>query len=166
MDSMLTKNQIIYYYYFAVFSFHRKDEFKIECPSVGEINKILIGHNNKGTGPGWFLDRILVEDLNEHRIYEFPCNRWLATDEDDGQISRFLFPKKGGSSTPMPTDGKIKFILFCFVLIEHFCRIFFSIQMKVCTRGKSRCSLSLSVLELFNVLFLHVFLSLLLRYSV
>jgi hypothetical protein len=53
------------------------------------------------------LDRILIEDLNEHRIYEFPCNKWLATDEDDGQTSRFLFPKKrtgGGGSAP--TGGK------------------------------------------------------------
>ena len=30
--------------------------------------------------------------------YVFPCERWLATDEDDGQISRELLPadeKKG-----------------------------------------------------------------------
>jgi hypothetical protein len=54
------------------------------------------------------LDRILVEDLDEHRIYEFPCNRWLATDEDDGQISRFLLPKKGtdGGKNSGPTGGK------------------------------------------------------------
>jgi len=95
---------------FFIFSFifNRKDEFIIECPTVGELNKILIAHNNKGAAPGWFLDRILVEDLNEHRIYEFPCNRWLSTDEDDGQISRFLLPKKGpyGGGNSGPTGGK------------------------------------------------------------
>lgn len=85
---------------------NRKDEFVIECPSVGEINKILIAHNNKGTAPGWFLDRIIVEDLNENRIYEFPCNKWLATDEDDGQISRYLFPKGGKGNDRIPTGGK------------------------------------------------------------
>lgn len=84
----------------------RKDEFTIECPSVGEINKILIAHNNKGSAPGWFLDRIIIEDLNENRIYEFPCNKWLATNEDDGQISRYLFPKKKGGTDQMPTGGK------------------------------------------------------------
>lgn len=84
----------------------RKDEFTIECPTVGEINKILIAHNNKGTAPGWFLDRIIIEDLNEKRIYEFPCNKWLATDEDDGQISRYLFPKKKGDSDKIATGGK------------------------------------------------------------
>jgi len=91
----------------SFFISNRKDEFTIECLNVGELNKILIAHNNKGRAPGWFLDRILIEDLNEHRIYEFPCNKWLATDEDDGQTSRFLFPKKrtgGGGSAP--TGGK------------------------------------------------------------
>ena len=84
----------------------RKDEFTIECPSVGEINKILIAHNNKGNAPGWFLDRIIIDDLNEKRIYEFPCNKWLATDEDDGQISRYLFPKKKGDNDKIATGGK------------------------------------------------------------
>lgn len=28
----------------------------------------------------------------EHRRYYFPCNRWLAVDEDDGQIARELVP--------------------------------------------------------------------------
>ncbi|CAF2355156.1 unnamed protein product [Rotaria sp. Silwood2] len=83
----------------------QKDEFTIECSSVGEINKILIAHNNKGSGPGWFLDRIIIVDLAENRTYEFPCYKWLATDEDDGQISRFLFPKKGGADDKHPTAG-------------------------------------------------------------
>ena len=75
------------------FYFNRKDEFTIECPNVGILNKILIQHNNEGVGPGWFLDRILIEDINAHHIYEFPCNKWLAKDEDDKQIARVLFPK-------------------------------------------------------------------------
>ncbi len=53
------------------------------------------------------MDRILIEDLDERRIYEFPCNKWLATDEGDGQISRFLYPKKGADGGgSAPTGGK------------------------------------------------------------
>ncbi len=52
------------------------------------------------------MDRILIEDLNENRIYEFPCNKWLAVDEDDGQISRFLFPKKTDGPDKQATAGK------------------------------------------------------------
>ncbi|CAF4549680.1 unnamed protein product, partial [Rotaria magnacalcarata] len=83
----------------------KKDEFVIECPNVGEINKILVAHNNKGAAPGWFLDRILIEDLSEKRIYEFPCYKWLATDEGDRQISRYLLPKKKGDSDRLATAG-------------------------------------------------------------
>ena len=28
------------------------DQFVIECPSVGELEKIRIGHNNKGVAAG------------------------------------------------------------------------------------------------------------------
>jgi hypothetical protein len=98
-----------------LFSFIRKDEFTIESPSVGEINKILIGHDNKGLSAGWFLDRVVIEDLNLHRTYEFPCNRWLAKDEDDKQISRILIPKTSTGGQRQPTaaaaGGKKAFIL-------------------------------------------------------
>jgi hypothetical protein len=88
-----------------LFSFIRKDEFTIESPSVGEINKILIGHDNKGISAGWFLDRIIIEDLNLHRTYEFPCNRWFAKDEDDKQISRILLPKTSTGGQRDPTTA-------------------------------------------------------------
>ncbi|CAF3778487.1 unnamed protein product [Rotaria sp. Silwood1] len=83
----------------------KKDEFIIECPTVGEIHKILIAHNNKGSAPGWFLDRILIEDLKNNHLYEFPCNKWLAKDEDDKQISRFLVPKKSTDHPKEPIEG-------------------------------------------------------------
>jgi hypothetical protein len=69
------------------------------------LNKILIAHNNKGASPSWFLDRILIEDLNQNHLYEFPCNKWLATDKDDGQISRFLYPRKETSTEKFATTG-------------------------------------------------------------
>ncbi|CAF4611478.1 unnamed protein product, partial [Rotaria socialis] len=72
----------------------KKDEFTIECQNIGELNQILIAHNNKGLSSGWFLDRILIEDTQDHRTYEFPCNRWLAKDEDDKQIARYLVPRQ------------------------------------------------------------------------
>lgn len=78
----------------------------IECPTVGELTKILIGHNNKGSAPGWFLDRVFIEDMDENRIYEFPCERWLATDEDDGQVTRYLFPKKRKDGEREASEGR------------------------------------------------------------
>jgi hypothetical protein len=102
------------YFYFIILVSNSKDEFKIECPSVGELNKILIAHNNKGMAPGWFLDQILIEDVNQNRIYEFPCYKWLATDEDDGKISRFLFTKKSTDQNKVSVTGKS--ILFMMIV--------------------------------------------------
>jgi len=41
--------------------------------------------------------KVVIDDLESSRVYEFACNRWLAKDEDDGQISRELLC--GGSGT-------------------------------------------------------------------
>ena len=75
----------------------RKDEFVVECPSLGTLKRLRIGHDNSGVSPGWFLDKVIVDDLETHRVYEFPCHRWLAKDEDDGQISRELLCGGAGS---------------------------------------------------------------------
>ena len=74
----------------------RKDEFTVECRSVGTLKRIRIGHDNKGGSSGWYLDRVQVEDTAEERVYQFPCQRWLADDEDDGAISRDLIAGVGG----------------------------------------------------------------------
>ena len=36
-----------------------------------------------------------MDDLDQSITYKFPCSRWLATDEDDGQIYRDLLVGKG-----------------------------------------------------------------------
>lgn len=32
-----------------------------------------------------------MEDVKSREVFEFPCKRWLAKNEDDGLISRELF---------------------------------------------------------------------------
>ena len=53
----------------------------IECPSLGELTKLKIGHNNKGIGSGWYLTKVIVDDTLMNKVYEFVCDRWLAEDE-------------------------------------------------------------------------------------
>jgi hypothetical protein len=62
----------------------------IQCPSLGELTKLKIGHNNKGPGSGWFLGKIIVDDTLMNRVYEFVCERWLA--EDEGSFSLCSIP--------------------------------------------------------------------------
>lgn len=41
--------------------------------------------------------QIIIEDLGNKRKYDFPLNRWLALDEDDGKIQRDILV--GGAET-------------------------------------------------------------------
>ncbi|KAM9810394.1 lipoxygenase homology domain-containing protein 1-like [Neosynchiropus ocellatus] len=65
-----------------------EDKFTIEAPNLGKVRKITIGHNNKGSSAGWFVNKVVVDDLGNKMVYEFPVSRWFAIDEDDGKIQR------------------------------------------------------------------------------
>uniref|UniRef100_A0A673ZXJ7 Lipoxygenase homology PLAT domains 1 n=1 Tax=Salmo trutta TaxID=8032 RepID=A0A673ZXJ7_SALTR len=72
-----------------------EDKFTLEAPHLGKIRKITLGHNNKGSSAGWFVDKVLLDDMGNKSLYEFPINRWFAVDEDDGKIQRDILV--GGS---------------------------------------------------------------------
>ncbi|KAL0979113.1 hypothetical protein UPYG_G00180880 [Umbra pygmaea] len=65
-----------------------EDKFTLEAPNLGKIRKITMGHNNKGSSAGWFVDKVVLDDLGNKCVYEFPVSRWFAIDEDDGKIQR------------------------------------------------------------------------------
>ncbi|XP_061603543.1 lipoxygenase homology domain-containing protein 1 [Phyllopteryx taeniolatus] len=75
-----------------------EDKFTIEAPNLGRLRKITIGHNNRGSSAGWFLDKVAIDDIGNKEVYEFPVNRWFAMDEDDGKIQRDVLV---GSPQPM-----------------------------------------------------------------
>ncbi|XP_021569028.1 lipoxygenase homology domain-containing protein 1 [Carlito syrichta] len=74
-----------------------EDKFMLDAPDLGQLMKINVGHNNKGASAGWFLSKIIIEDIGNKRKYDFPLNRWLAVDEDDGKIQRDILV--GGAET-------------------------------------------------------------------
>ncbi|XP_071954737.1 lipoxygenase homology domain-containing protein 1-like [Antedon mediterranea] len=74
------------------FERNQEDVFKLEAADLGSLLKLKIRHDNSGTGASWFLDRVEVEDKRHNARYYFPCQRWLSTNDDDGQISRELVP--------------------------------------------------------------------------
>lgn len=41
-----------------------EDKFTIEAPNLGKVRKVTIGHNNKGSSAGWFVDKVRKERLN------------------------------------------------------------------------------------------------------
>ena len=68
----------------------QEDIFTIACVNLGRLNKVKVWHDNSGLKSAWNLDRIEVYDKLAEDNFLFPCNRWLATNEDDGQICREL----------------------------------------------------------------------------
>lgn len=73
-----------------LYSLYRKDEFVIECPHLGPLHQIRIGHDNSGLGPGWYLDMVVVEDVEQGIQYVFSCYKWFEKKKDDGAIVRDL----------------------------------------------------------------------------
>ncbi|XP_032172199.1 oxygen-regulated protein 1 isoform X4 [Mustela erminea] len=74
------------------FSFLRgqTDTFSLEAVHLGDLYKIVIGHDGVGPGNGWFLDDVVIKDPVTNREYTFFCHRWLDQGEDDGKIAREL----------------------------------------------------------------------------
>lgn len=58
---------------------------------MGALTKIRLRHDNSGLDPSWFVQEVRIsENTPPHRQFYFPCNQWLAINEDDGRIVREL----------------------------------------------------------------------------
>ncbi|XP_071154983.1 lipoxygenase homology domain-containing protein 1-like isoform X1 [Mytilus edulis] len=64
------------------------DEFDVNVGNVGEVYKIRIGHDDSGDSPGWLCDEVKMFDIDTSEELTFTCHRWMARDEDDGEITR------------------------------------------------------------------------------
>lgn len=67
------------------------DRIQVESGKmISPLSRLLVGHDNGGMSPGWFLDKIVVETPSIGMKQTFPCGRWLAKNEEDGKIERML----------------------------------------------------------------------------
>ena len=82
----------------------------LEAGDLGDVEKVIIGHDGDGAGAGWFLDKVVIKPLDKSKNddqdddgdddgedgddgakkYIFVCNRWLDVGEDDEAIEREL----------------------------------------------------------------------------
>jgi hypothetical protein len=67
------------------------DVFHIQA-FVGNIQRVRIGHDNSGLGPGWFLQDVAVKAPNQPDVhFDLPASgRWFDKREDDGQVATQL----------------------------------------------------------------------------
>ena len=103
-----SNNRCTLSYTFLTVFLYRMDTFRLEAINLSELVKLRIGHDNRGVGPGWFLEKVTVEDESTGKVFEFPCHRWLAKDEDDRQITRELICVNGSQQADMyMTPGEV-----------------------------------------------------------
>ncbi|CAB4033318.1 dystrophin-like isoform X1, partial [Paramuricea clavata] len=58
------------------------DVFTLDgVPSVGEVEKLRIWHDNTGLDPSWKLRSVSVQDRSTGEVYLFNCYSLLSKDE-------------------------------------------------------------------------------------
>uniref|UniRef100_A0A674J5K7 Polycystin 1, transient receptor potential channel interacting n=1 Tax=Terrapene triunguis TaxID=2587831 RepID=A0A674J5K7_9SAUR len=77
-------------------AFHRNslDVFQIATEqSLGSVWKIRIWHDNKGLSPSWYLQHVIVRDLQTSKSYFFLVNDWLSveSEENDGMVEKEVY---------------------------------------------------------------------------
>uniref|UniRef100_A0A8D0FRZ2 Polycystin 1, transient receptor potential channel interacting n=1 Tax=Strix occidentalis caurina TaxID=311401 RepID=A0A8D0FRZ2_STROC len=77
-------------------AFHRNslDVFQIATErSLGSIWRIRIWHDNKGLSPSWYLQHVIVRDLQSSKSYFFLVNDWLSveSEENDGMVEKEVY---------------------------------------------------------------------------
>lgn len=67
------------------------DSFLVTVPvALGPLNYLRIWHDNSGVWPSWYLNQVMVRDIDTDETFVFLCYRWFACDEDDGQVVRLV----------------------------------------------------------------------------
>ena len=97
----------------------KTDVFGFESEDLGELTKLRVWHDNAGNetlpiiiltifvgfGASWFLEKIVITNMDDNKETFFLCGKWLAKDEDDKKIERELpaSDKDGQASLPLVT---------------------------------------------------------------
>ncbi|XP_015238922.1 PREDICTED: polycystic kidney disease protein 1-like 2 [Cyprinodon variegatus] len=48
--------------------------------SLGDLQSIRLWHDNSGDHPAWYVNKVMVQDLETGQKWHFLCNSWLAVD--------------------------------------------------------------------------------------
>ncbi|NXN97253.1 PKD1 protein, partial [Rhinopomastus cyanomelas] len=61
--------------------------------SLGSIWRIRVWHDNKGLSPSWYLQHVIVRDLQSSKSYFFLVNDWLSveSEENDGLVEKEVY---------------------------------------------------------------------------
>ncbi|KAF6255158.1 Lipase/lipooxygenase [Scenedesmus sp. NREL 46B-D3] len=54
-----------------------RDKFKLSTPELGDLQEVVVGHNNLGLDPAWFLQGLELHNLSCGAKYVFRVSAWL-----------------------------------------------------------------------------------------
>uniref|UniRef100_A0A673FY16 Polycystic kidney disease 1 like 2a n=1 Tax=Sinocyclocheilus rhinocerous TaxID=307959 RepID=A0A673FY16_9TELE len=68
------------------------DMFLLTTPfSLGELQSIRLWHDNSGQHPAWYVNKVMVQDLETGQKWHFLCNSWLSVDLGEYTLDK-VFP--------------------------------------------------------------------------
>ncbi|XP_069030569.1 polycystin-1-like protein 2 [Embiotoca jacksoni] len=59
--------------------------------SLGDLQSIRLWHDNSGEHPAWYVNKVIVQDLETGQKLHFLCNSWLAVDVAECTLDK-VFP--------------------------------------------------------------------------
>ncbi|KAL8607363.1 hypothetical protein ACOMHN_039513 [Nucella lapillus] len=68
----------------------KEDLFIVAAHHVGKMRKVKIGHDRPQLSYAWYLESVTIYDMDDKRIYDFPCEQWLSGQDDDQRTYRVL----------------------------------------------------------------------------
>ncbi|KAG8518462.1 Polycystic kidney disease protein 1-like 3, partial [Galemys pyrenaicus] len=60
--------------------------------SLGELHSLRLWHDNSGVSPSWYVNQVIVIDVEAQRKWHFLCNCWLAVDLGNCERDRIFIP--------------------------------------------------------------------------
>lgn len=70
------------------------DRVDIESSDIGDIESIVIRHDNQGKYPEWKLDKVTIRNSITGKEWQFTCNCWIPDSKGDKRLERRLVPNK------------------------------------------------------------------------
>ena len=52
-----------------------------------------VWHDNYGSNPDWYLNHIIIRDLQNDAVYYFICHNWFSIEKSDQKVSTLLSSK-------------------------------------------------------------------------
>ena len=57
-----------------------------------QLDRLIIGHDNQGSEPGWYLEEVDVDIPVRDEHYVFRCGGWIAGGDPGQRKEAVLFP--------------------------------------------------------------------------